>query len=578
MAVLKQIKFGTSTTPIAKTVVNGTGVVSVTNTEGFSNKETEEKDYSYDIDVNVDDSTIKKSDGKLTVGNVPAAQVTVDNTAAGITSTNAQAAFKELKDSINAVGGAAKSYTIIKETSKTPGVTLEANVLEQYKLQQTVNNVTSIKGETIKIYKDSSLKSVALDGQTLNFTYILADGSESTVGVDVSTFLAESEFADGLQVTNHIVSVKLGQGLEFGNEAEHKSIKVKIDSASESFLTVGDNGVKLTGVQDAINAKVAALDVTDDKAVEGQYVAAIQETDGIVSVKERKNVSEALLNNYAKGSEDTAVAASDTINQAISKLENQVDAAKAATTAAIEALDVTDAAVEGQYVSQVSETDGKIAVSRLNVSDAVLNGYAKGEKPTSTAIDATDDVKGALAKLEHQVDAAKAAATTKVVKGTDAGNNMEIVPTKSEDDGSTTYTINLTDVASKAALDAEIAARKLVDGQSGDTYGANGNTNYISDATSLNDADVKLDTALKAEANRAQDAENEIAEKVGLTGNEGARTFTPTTNYGADSTSVVGNMQKLDTKLKEVADGLAAVQYKVNGTTLEFFGISLKTV
>ena len=27
-----------------------------------------------------------------------------------------------------------------------------------------------------------------------------------------------------------------------------------------------------------------------------------------------------------------------------------------------------------------------------------------------------------------------------------------------------------------------------------------------------------------------------------------------------------------------IADGLAAVQYKVSGTTLEFFGISLKTV
>ena len=119
MAVLKQIKFGTgNATPIAKTVVKGTGAVSVTNTEGFSNKETEEKDYSYDIDVNVDGSTIVKSENKLAVGNVPAAQVTVDKTAAGITSTDAQAAFKELKDNINAVGGAAKSYTIVKIAEK----------------------------------------------------------------------------------------------------------------------------------------------------------------------------------------------------------------------------------------------------------------------------------------------------------------------------------------------------------------------------------------------------------------------------------------------------------------------------
>ena len=152
------------------------------------------------------------------------------------------------------------------------------------------------------------------------------------------------------------------------------------------------------------------------------------------------------------------------------------------------------------------------------------------------------------------------------------------IATGNNADGSVTYTVNLTDVASKAALDAEIAARKAVDGQTGDTYAANKSANYISGASSLNDADVKLDAALKAEADRAQKAEKEIADKVGLTGNEGALTFTPTQNYGTGSTSVVDNMQKLDTQLKKVTDDLAAVQYKVNGTTLEFFGISLKTV
>lgn len=484
MAVLKQIKFGTSTTPIAKTVVKGTGVVSVTDTEGFSNKETEEKDYSYDIDVNVDGSTIVKSENKLAVGTVPAEKVSVA-TGTGLTATDAQAAFKELKDAIDDVDSAAKSYKIIKETSETPNVTLDANVLEQYKLQQTVNGVTSIEGETIKIYKDSSLKSVELVDQRLVFTYILENGSEKTVNVDVSTFLAESEFKDGLQVTNHVVSVK-------------------VDPASEGFLTVGADGVKLAGVQNAINTAVST---------------------------------------------------------------------------AVEGLDFDDTAKAGQYVSKVSETDGKIAVERANVSEAVLNEYAKGSK--ATAVAASDTINQAISKLENQVDAAKAAATTKVVEGTDDGNNLSIAFAKSDADGSTTYTINLTDVASKAALDAEIAARKAVDGQDGQTYAANTGTNYISDAISLNDADKKLDAALKVEVDRAKRAETSIDAAIGLTKGENneTRTYANTGEYigKGESNTVASDIKALDTQLKNVTDKLDAVQYKVNGTTLEFFGISEKT-
>lgn len=484
MAILKKINFGNGAHDIAKTIVTAKsdGVMSVAAPNGVTNKDDEQANYQYELDVNVDDSTIKKLEGKLAVGTVPAAQVTVDKTDAGITSTNAQAAFKELKADIDKVDNAAKSYKIIKETKDTPNVTLEANVLEQYKLQQTVNGVISIEGETIKIYKDSSLKSVELVGQKLVFTYILDNGTESVVNVDVSNFLAEEEFTDGLQVTNHVVSVK-------------------IDSTSEKFLTVGEGGVKLDGVQDAINTAVS-----------------------------------------------TAVAG----------------------------LDVTDTAASGQYVSKVSETDGMIAVERANVSDAVLNGYAKGTE--ATAILATDSLKVALGKLENQVDKAKAAVTTKVAKGTDDGNNLSIASTKSDADGSTTYTINLTDVASKAALDAEIAARKAVDGQDGQKYAANGGTNYISDATSLNDADVKLDAALNVEADRAKIAETSIDAAIGLTkgGNNETRTYTNTGEYIGNETSntVASDIKALDTQLKNVTDKLAAVQYKVSGTTLEFFGIS----
>ena len=321
MEVLKQIKFGTKATPIAKTVVNGTGVVSVTNTKDFSNEETEEKDYSYDIDVNVDGSTIVKSKNKLAVGNVPAAKVTVDNTDAGITSTNAQAAFKELKDGINAVGGAAKSYKIVATKPASD------NTLAEYKIQEKVGSDGTWSdvndSATIVVPKDQHLKNVELvnqkpadtehgeagpvSGQFLKFTYVLTNGSESDVYVNVSAFLTENEFGNGLQVSNAGV------------------VSVKIDETSEGFLTVSEAGVKLSGVKNAIDDAVKALDV-NDAAATGQYVSSVSETDGKIAVS-RLNVSDAALNGYAKGTNADASLATDSLKAALGKPENQVDKA-----------------------------------------------------------------------------------------------------------------------------------------------------------------------------------------------------------------------------------------------------------
>lgn len=163
--------------------------------------------------------------------------------------------------------GALKSgLTIIKENTN-----LETNVKEQYKLAYKVgdNAAVAITGaEPIKIYKDSALLSVKLlhateslkptydkstdtwtdidsDSQTeanvaLCYAYENTNGVVVVEAVPVGNFLRESEFKDGLQVNNGEVSVK-------------------IDGTSETFLTVSADGVKLSGVQDAINAAVGSF-------------------------------------------------------------------------------------------------------------------------------------------------------------------------------------------------------------------------------------------------------------------------------------------------------------------------------
>ena len=484
MAVLKKIKFGTDTaTPIAKTVVTAASesVLTVGNASGKTNGVDENADYGYEIDLTLsNDGTLTKDNGALKVGTVPAAQVSVADEGDKFEATNVEDALAELKDDIESTGGAAKSYKIIEAASPA------STSFKEYKVQVAVGDgafADDSNSATIVVPKDNAFVTAQLghvgataDASTGTITdgsgedallieYVNGSGVYTLVAVPIGAFLKEAEFKDGLAVNNSgEVSTKLGQGLEFGGETgENQSIKVKIDSTSETFLTVGAGGVKLAGVQGAIDAKVAALDVTDDNAVAGQYVAAIKETDGVVAVK-----------------------------------------------------------------------------TRANVSDAVLNGYAKGSAPAagSEAVAATDDVKGAIAKLEHQVDAAKAAAAagaTVVAEGTDAGNHLSIDTTTDQTDGHKTYTINLADVASAQGLTEEIT--------------------------------------------RAQSAETAIDTAVGLTKASGAetRSFTPTTNYGGTgasaATSVIDNMQKIDTALKTVSDKANAIQYKVNGTTLEFYGM-----
>ena len=213
----------------------------------------------------------------------------------------------KLEGKIQAVEGAAKSYSVAALTSQEIAELADgANVREAYKL---IDEDSKKAGQIIKIYKDSTLKNVELVNQVLQFTYILADGTQKTVGVDVSEFLAQTEFENGLVVN------------------DNGKVSVKIDETSESFLTVGKNGVNISGVQNAINAA--------------------------------KNAA----NQYADGLNNTMDARVDALETLIGEggsVETQINNA-------IANLDVPDAAVSTQYVSAVSETDGKISVTRANL-------------------------------------------------------------------------------------------------------------------------------------------------------------------------------------------------------------------
>ena len=130
------------------------------------------------------------------------------------------------------------------------GVTVEdVNVKEAYQLVKTIGEKSESIGEVIKVYKDSALNEVKLVTQNkkqyLQFSYTLADGSASTVNVDVSAFLAQSEFKDGLLVSEDgEVSVKLGEDtttnknfLDFEGDVEGEKALAVRSIDTDSTLT-----------------------------------------------------------------------------------------------------------------------------------------------------------------------------------------------------------------------------------------------------------------------------------------------------------------------------------------------------
>lgn len=121
-------------------------------------------------------------------------------------------------------------------------------ILTAYELHDAKGNK---KGVTINIPKDQYIKDVKIstldatldeegmivDGTgttALCISYILADGTFKLVPIDYQKFLEEAEFGDGTEVKDH-------------------KVQVKIDPDSDSYLTVGPNGVKLSGVTDNFN-------------------------------------------------------------------------------------------------------------------------------------------------------------------------------------------------------------------------------------------------------------------------------------------------------------------------------------
>ena len=249
----------------------------------------------------------------------------------------------------------------LKLTAVTPS---SVNVREEYAL---VNHNGTQLGETVKIYKDSSLYGAQLgtmgdelagpddptiiegSGDTaLDLIYHMEDGTYRLVKIDVNDFLEESEFKDGLEVDNHVVKVKV----------DPESEQVVIGNGTGDtvpVLSVSEDGVKVDNIQKAIDYTISQIESDATGVDEHVAVEVVQEgaeikqvivsTTDIASQEELDTVEKSVglgpngefvpMEGYASAATNV-IEGIEAINNALEEVSQKLNAASVVKSASTE--------------------------------------------------------------------------------------------------------------------------------------------------------------------------------------------------------------------------------------------------
>ena len=505
-------------------VSEANGIISVSRGEVTSTDKTvkvtgSDDSSNIDLAVNVDGTTIVKdnTNGTLSVASSALTQYVGDKAinVSGVNASNQKTISLVIPNTEKVLSQDAdglKTTIVLKSVTPT-----DANVREEYELQGV--NGQKLGTDTIKIYKDQTLKDASFANQILTLTYILDNGTEKAVPINMSSLVLETEVENGIQAVDHKLSIKLD---DTGD-----------DTGTGKFLTVGANGLKLDGVSNAIKNAINALNVdASEVSDEKQFITTnISETNGIVS---NKAVS-VVYGNYAPENQINGIAQTrDT--------KEYVDTVVANKNVSAEG-DIYVKATASDNKVTVATQIGNLTFTQGSGSDSTLSGTA------NKLIDSSD----AAQKVSSFVNARigeEIAKLDSAITSTD-GTNVQVKVT--EVDGKiATVNIATDTTASASDLTNEIAARKAVDGQNGQTYTSNSSSNYIKNATSLNDADIKLDAALKT------------VDDTMLTGVTGSNAITvsekasknQTISLKLDDTTIPQGFTNADNVLSITSDGL----------------------
>lgn len=384
-----------------------------------------------DVDITGDDyvKTIKQVDGKIitTTG-------TFDFDAAGAadnvktqligaegdlaTVNTIYGAKKYADDKASAAENAAKVAAADDATGKANKALADAKLDATAKIEALDADVTSAEAD-----HKVRVQVVEVDGKitAVNVTEsdIASAATLRSVKEDVDYFLGSAlnkENAEAVKDTLKEIQDYINSDAQ-GAQAMTASIKDAKDAADAAQSAADKAQEEVDALEEVVEGVKSTANAAATKAALDAEVARADAAE-----KANAAAIKAISDDYLKASDKDAL--NQAINGKVSSVDyavdkaalvkadtDNLDAAKDYADGLVEALDVTDTAVSGEYVSAVSETDGKIAVTRAALPTYTLSTGSVNGTVALNGVDAAVKGLGSAAYTETAAYATAAQGT-----------------------------------------------------------------------------------------------------------------------------------------------------------------------